>query len=71
MKPDDKIMARLKPGCICMGIKLHRIVEAIEQGAKTFEEIARLTGIGRGDCGGKRCRKKVAALLLGDDQQPE
>lgn len=63
MQPDDKIMARLKPGCICMGIKLHRIVEVIDQGAASFEEIARLTGIGVGDCGDKRCRQKVEELL--------
>jgi bacterioferritin-associated ferredoxin len=63
MKPDEKVMARLKPGCICMGIKLHRILEAIDQGATSFEEIVRLTGIGQGDCGGKRCAKKVKALL--------
>ena len=63
MKPDEKIMARLKPGCICMGIKLNRILEAIEQGASSFEEIARITGIGKGDCGGKRCGQKVKELF--------
>jgi len=63
MKPDDKIMARLKPGCICMGIKLIKILEAIENGASSFEEIAGITGIGKGDCGGKRCAKKVKELL--------
>ena len=63
MKPDEKMMARLKPGCICMGIKLHRILEAIEEGAATYEEIARITGIGSGDCGGKRCGKKVKEIL--------
>jgi len=63
MKPDDQVMARLKPGCICMGIKLHRILEAIEEGAVTYEEIARKTGIGRGDCKGERCGKKVEELL--------
>ena len=63
MQPDDKILARLKPGCICMGIKLHRILDAIEQGASSFEEIARITGIGKGDCGGKRCGQKVEDLL--------
>jgi bacterioferritin-associated ferredoxin len=67
MQPDDKIMARLKPGCICMGIKLNRILEAIDQGAASFEEIARLTGIGAGDCGGKRCRQKVEELLRKPD----
>ena len=69
MKPDEKIMARLKPGCICMGIKLHRILEAIESGATTFEEIASITGIGRGDCDGKRCRLKVESLLQQQDEQ--
>ena len=64
MDAEGKIRARLKPGCICTGIRLHRIIEAIESGAANFEEIADRTGIGSGDCGGKRCRKKVAALLL-------
>ncbi|GAB4334939.1 MAG: hypothetical protein Kow0089_04410 [Desulfobulbaceae bacterium] len=65
MHPDDRTMARLKPGCICMGIRLHRILEAIEQGAMSFEEVAAATGIGDGDCGGRRCREKVEALLAG------
>lgn len=60
---EEELKNRLKPGCICMGIKLHRILEAIEQGALTFEEIARLTGIGAGDCGGKRCASKVDEIL--------
>lgn len=63
MKPDEKIMARLKPGCICMGIKLQSILDAIDQGAASYEDIARLTGIGKGDCGGKRCRIKVSEIL--------
>lgn len=63
MKPDEKTMARLKPACICMGIRLNRILEAVEEGAATFEEIARRTGIGGGDCGGKRCGRKVAEIL--------
>ncbi len=70
MKPDDKIMARLKPGCICMGIKLNRILEAIDQGATSFEEIARITGIGKGDCGGKRCGQKVENLLRESHNPP-
>ncbi len=63
MATEEEIIARLKPGCICKGIKLQRIIEAIEQGATTFEEIARATGIGGGSCGSKRCRQKVAKLL--------
>jgi bacterioferritin-associated ferredoxin len=46
-----------------MGIKLHRILDAIDQGASSFEEVASLTGLGQGDCGGKRCREKVKSLL--------
>jgi len=60
-------MASLKPGCICMGIKLHKILEAIDKGASSFEEIAGITGIGQGDCGGKRCAKKVEELLSDKD----
>jgi len=63
MQPDEKIMARLKPGCICKGVKLIRLIEAIEDGATSFEEVAEKTGIGDGSCGGKRCGRKVAELL--------
>ncbi len=69
MQPDEKIMARLKPGCICQGIRLIRILEAIEQGADSFEAVARRTGIGQGDCGGKRCRAKVARLLADHESE--
>ena len=63
MQPDKKTMARLKPGCICQGIKLFRILDALDAGAQSFAEVAELTGIGQGDCGGKRCREKVEKLL--------
>ncbi len=63
MQPDDKILARLKPGCICKGIKLIRLIEAIDNGADTYEKIASATGIGGGSCQGRRCGKKVANLL--------
>jgi len=63
MQPDEKTLARLKPGCICKGIKLIRLIEAIENGADTYEKIARATGIGGGSCKGRRCGEKVAQLL--------
>jgi len=59
----NQSMARLKPGCICTGVKLVRILEAIDAGATSFAEIAHMTGIGAGSCGGKRCGRKVAELL--------
>jgi bacterioferritin-associated ferredoxin len=63
MSDEEEIIAGLRPGCICKGIKLHRIIKAIDQGAASFEEVARVTGIGGGSCGSKRCGQKVAALL--------
>ena len=63
MATEEEILTRLKPGCICKGIKLHRIIEAIECGATDYEQIARITGIGEGSCGSKRCGQKVKELL--------
>lgn len=62
-KPNKRIMARLKAGCICKGVKLIRLIEAIENGAADFEEVAGATGIGDGPCEGKRCSEKVRELL--------
>lgn len=63
MMTEEELLARMKPGCICKGIKLHIILKAIEDGATSFDEIARATGIGGGSCKSRRCWKKVAALL--------
>ncbi len=63
MSTEEEILARMKPGCICKGIKLYRILQAIEDGATSFEEVAEKTGIGDGSCNSKRCRQKVAQLL--------
>ena len=70
MKPDEKMMARLKPGCICKGVKLIKLIEAIENGATSFEEVAAMTNIGDGSCDGKRCSRKVAELL-GEDPEDD
>ncbi len=63
MEPNDRIMATLKAGCICKGVKLIRLIKAIENGATSFAEVAEVTGIGDGSCQGKRCRLKVEELL--------
>ena len=63
MEPSERVMAKLKAGCICKGVKLIRLIEAIEKGATTFEQVAAITGIGDGPCQGKRCGEKVAELL--------
>jgi bacterioferritin-associated ferredoxin len=63
MEPSERMMAKLKAGCICKGVKLIRLIEAIENGAATFEQVAAVTGIGDGPCKGKRCGEKVQMLL--------
>lgn len=63
MEPDERMMAKLKAGCICKGVKLIRLIEAIENGATTFAQVADRTGIGDGPCKGKRCGEKVQELL--------
>lgn len=67
MATEEEILARLKPGCICKGIKLYKILEAIENGARSYEEVAKVTGIGDGSCKSRRCGEKVAALLAKDN----
>jgi bacterioferritin-associated ferredoxin len=63
MATEEEILARLRPGCICKGIRLHTIITAINQGAASFQEVAGKTGIGGGSCGSKRCGLKVVELL--------
>tara|TARA_B100000959_G_C14772835_1_gene538231 strand:- start:142 stop:345 length:204 start_codon:yes stop_codon:yes gene_type:complete len=57
------IKANLKAGCICKGIKLGKIMEAINNGARSFQKISEMTGIGNGSCKSKRCGEKVRELL--------
>lgn len=63
MTSEEEILAGLRPGCICKGIKMRRIMEAIALGADSYEEVSRRTGIGGGSCKSRRCREKVEALL--------
>jgi len=63
MEPNERTMAGLKAGCICKGVKLIRLIEAIENGATTFAQVAAVTSVGDGPCEGKRCRMKVEELL--------
>lgn len=63
MEPDERMMARLKAGCICKGVKLIRLIEAIDNGAATVAQVAAACSIGDGPCKGKRCGAKTAELL--------
>ena len=64
MNKEDEILLRMKPGCICKGVKLHVIMQSIADGADSYEKIAKVTGIGHGSCESKRCADKVEKLLV-------
>ena len=63
MEPDKRMMARLKAGCICKGVKLIRLIEAIENGASTVAEVQNACAIGDGACKGTRCGATIGKLL--------
>lgn len=64
-KKEALIKAKYQPGCICKGIKLFKIMKAIDDGAKSFKEVAKVTGIGNGSCESTRCGEKVESFLKG------
>ncbi|MDQ7798636.1 MAG: (2Fe-2S)-binding protein [Candidatus Edwardsbacteria bacterium] len=62
--------------CRCEDITESQVLEAIEKGATTADEVKRLTRAGMGHCQGRTCRRLVNQLLarrLGqrpEDQKP-
>ena len=42
--------------CLCRGITEEQIVEAVKNGATSFEEVKEATGAGAGGCRGGRCK---------------
>jgi NAD(P)H-nitrite reductase large subunit len=59
----DEIKLRLRAVCICKGIKMGRICDAIQGGCKTVEDVNKSTGSGNGGCGATRCRPVIEQLL--------
>ena len=39
------------------------MLKAIQRGAKTFEQVSNLTGVGTGPCGSRRCGTMVRGML--------
>lgn len=70
MDDRDKII------CRCEDITEAEILSAIKQGARTADEVKRLTRAGMGHCQGRTCRRLVNQLIarkLGqkpEDQRP-
>jgi bacterioferritin-associated ferredoxin len=56
-------LLKYKPVCICENIRYPRVAEAIANGARTVEEVAKATGCTHGECLGERCTPVIEALL--------
>jgi len=59
----EEIKARIRVVCICKGIKMSRICDAVQNGAKTVEEVNKATGSGNGGCGATRCRPVIEQII--------
>lgn len=67
---DDEIRARFRVVCICKGVRLGKIADAIRAGATTFVEVNRAAGSGTGDCGATRCRPVIEEMLRNGGRPP-
>lgn len=61
----EEIKARIRVVCICKGIKMGKICEAIARGADTVEKVNKAAGSGNGGCGATRCRPVIEKILAG------
>jgi len=59
----EEIKARVRVVCICKGIKMSKICDAVSKGAKTVDEVNRATGSGNGGCGATRCRPVIEEII--------
>lgn len=60
---NEQILDKLTKVCLCKAISRATIKKAIENGAKTVEEVNKATGSGSGGCGGRRCSVKIEELI--------
>jgi bacterioferritin-associated ferredoxin len=56
-------MDKLTKICIFKSISRLNIKMAIEDGAKTVEDVKKATGVTTGSCRGKRCSEKIQELI--------
>lgn len=49
--------------CRCKKITIERIIEAVKNGANTYEDIKEITGAGTGMCKGRKCRSKIEEII--------
>jgi NAD(P)H-nitrite reductase large subunit len=59
----SEIKARVRPVCICKGIKMGKICDAIVSGCLTVKDVNQKTGSGSGGCGATRCTPVILKLI--------
>jgi bacterioferritin-associated ferredoxin len=59
----EEIKKRRRVVCICCAIHLGKVIDAIDAGASTVEQVNAATGCGRGDCSGQRCKPAILNQL--------
>ena len=60
---NNEIMDKLTKVCLCKAIPRSTIKKAIQNGARTVEDLQKATGAGSGGCKGHRCTPKIEELL--------
>ena len=61
-KAEERIRALAKVVCICKGINLGRVLQALD-GCETVQDVNRKAGTGTGGCLGERCGPRIKILL--------
>ncbi|HEY8892258.1 MAG TPA: (2Fe-2S)-binding protein [Clostridium sp.] len=62
-KISNKILDKLTKICLCKAVPKSTIKKAIHNGARTVEEVQKVTGAGTGGCRGSRCIPMIAEIL--------
>ncbi|MCJ7688218.1 MAG: (2Fe-2S)-binding protein [Clostridiaceae bacterium] len=60
---NSEIMDKITKICLCKAIPRSTIKNAIQNGAKTVEDVQKVTGAGSGGCKGQRCTPKIQQIL--------
>ncbi|QAT41133.1 (2Fe-2S)-binding protein [Clostridium sp. JN-9] len=60
---NNEVLDKLTKVCLCRGISRATMKKAIQNGARTVEQVRKATGAGSGSCKGRRCTPKIEELL--------
>ena len=60
---EQEILDRLKPICLCQGIRKSVFLKHIAAGITTVEGLKKASGAGNGSCEGERCTIRITDML--------